>query len=71
MDFNPAGCCAMTPEIDAIKASFLRCRKVVEVNDCSRHHMDAVHKLSRSEDRDERTMAIQIKNLAKYMRIIL
>lgn len=58
----------MTPLVEEIKDALRACRKVPEVNACVLHYAADVAALEAFPDRDLRTMAIQIKNLAAWKR---
>lgn len=61
----------VTPDVDAIKDAFRLAETLDDVNALDFRHADVVKALAASKDRDKRVMAIQIKNLAAYRRIVL
>lgn len=61
----------MTPAVEAIKDAFRAAETIDDVNAAAFRNADAVKALAASKDRDKRVMAIQIKNLAAYRRIVL
>lgn len=64
----------MPPEtehkVKRIKDGILACRKILEVNETAKHFQIEVEWLTK-QGGDERTMAIQIKNLAAYQRMCI
>ncbi|KQI67977.1 hypothetical protein AN189_12930 [Loktanella sp. 3ANDIMAR09] len=54
--------------VDDIKSALNRCNSVAEVNATARHFAKDVRDLELSPKETDRTMAIQIRNLAAYRR---
>lgn len=54
--------------VEEIKTALCRSETFAEVNNTAQHFARHVRELQNSKDRDQRTMAIQIKNLAGYRR---
>lgn len=54
--------------VSEIKDAISACERVADVNDTAIHYQKHIAELEKSPDQYHRTMAIQIKNLARYQR---
>ena len=59
------------PTVEEIKDALRACKTAPDVDRTAQHYGPAVKVLDNSPDRTDRTMAIQIRNLAAYRRKLI